>query len=934
MKQIGCKASTLIPSSCLDSLTGDNIQSTAAVIVHPVFNDPDNMHTQGHEPDPSGIWEPSDPLHGVEDQMDPGLGDEMLEDDEARKELPKKHHALRKVKNCEFCNVKHFPSEGPAFCCRNRKVHIYIPEVPHELRWLLASQIDRHAKYFRKHIQYFNSHFSFTSFGVSSDQRLANAKGSSVYCFKAHGQLYHKLDPLTPSGTVKNVQDYTIELKTSIGVDQRRYNAPAMDQIPLCRPSCSDHESDVDENMYGDVEGLEIGGSLRWVSAREYKCYKLRIREGQFNVFFHAGRLFQQLLVDWYIKVESMRLDWYSKPTHQALICVDLYQADASKAGLRIVLSKQFSGSDHDVLSQFMDAMTLVTCYGKPDYFVTMTCNPYWDEIMAELLPGQTPQDCPDVVQGKDMYPIYRRREDGQKVKVRGEELDNRWVVPYNPVLLMWYNCHINVEICSSIKSVKYLYKYIYKGHDRTSFFADAKGNEYRVVNEIMQYRDVRMIIAIEEVCKLFGFKLYSRPPVLQMQVHLPGLHMVAYRATDNLQDVVDHARLVYINPNEGDRYYLRVLLTHVRGATSYDSLKTWCGITYDTFRAAAEAMGFVDTNKSLDDCVTKCAMVRFPSSLHRLFATIMVFCECANIRHLWDKHYESLAEDFHRTNDNNTIVGQLVLRDISFHLKSMGKDIRHYGLRELHESSFFVDGPSGTSKTYLYKALLAKVHSMHLITVATATSGIAASIMPGAAYSRFKIPVKLDDSTMCSFIKQSDMFFPAVARGTRAQITDATLLKSYIWESVRRIRLTQNMRAQSDMWFADYLLRMGNGTKETFGDEYVLLPDDIFIDSFRRYFILQREHDILSTRNEHVDAINALMIDRFPGTNHVYYSFDSVEDDTRNNYPLDFLNSITPSRLPPHELTIKKNYPVILLRNLDPHNGLCNGTRLIVRGF
>jgi hypothetical protein len=51
------------------------------------------------------------------------------------------------------------------------------------------------------------------------------------------------------------------------------------------------------------------------------------------------------------------------------------------------------------------------------------------------------------------------------------------------------------------------------------------------------------------------------------------------------------------------------------------------------------------------------------------------------------------------------------------------------------------------------------------------------------------------------------------------------------------------------------------------------------------------------------------------------YYSFDSVDDDTRNNYPLDFLNSITPNRLPPHELKVKKECSVILLHNLDPHN-------------
>jgi hypothetical protein len=52
-------------------------------------------------------------------------------------------------------------------------------------------------------------------------------------------------------------------------------------------------------------------------------------------------------------------------------------EADASKVSLRDVLSKDFPGSDRDVQARFMDAMTLVTRYGKPDFFVTMTCNPY-----------------------------------------------------------------------------------------------------------------------------------------------------------------------------------------------------------------------------------------------------------------------------------------------------------------------------------------------------------------------------------------------------------------------------------------------------------------------------------------------------------------------------------------------------------------------------
>ena len=132
-------------------------------------------------------------------------------------------------------------------------------------------------------------------------------------------------------------------------------------------------------------------------------------------------------------------------------------------------------------------------------------------------------------------------------------------------------------------------------------------------------------------------------------------------------------------------------------------------------------------------------------------------------------------------------------------------------------------------------------------------------------------------------------------------------------------------------------------GQEKTFAHDYVDLPDDIMLEynddqsidtlidhvfpdlakncTFVSYM---RERAILSTRNEYVDSLNAMMIGKFPENEKVYYSHDSVDDDSTNNYPLDFLNSITPNGLP----------PVILLRNLDPHNGQCNGTRLIVKAF
>ena len=64
------------------------------------------------------------------------------------------------------------------------------------------------------------------------------------------------------------------------------------------------------------------------------------------------------------------------------------------------------------------------------------------------------------------------------------------------------------------------------------------------------------------------------------------------------------------------------------------------------------------------------------------------------------------------------------------------------------HGGVFYVDGPDDTGKTYLYKTMLATIRSENKITVATTTSGAAASIMPGGriTHSCFKIPLNIDN--------------------------------------------------------------------------------------------------------------------------------------------------------------------------------------------
>ncbi|XP_048502683.2 uncharacterized protein LOC104896527 [Beta vulgaris subsp. vulgaris] len=975
----------------------------------------------------------------------------------------------------------------------------------------------------------------------------------------------------------------------------------------------------------------------RKLTCREFYAYMFQMRQHLDSLLLRGGRLLQQYVVDNCVKMQASKLRWIA--LNQDKVRADLYKGledslnagehNTEKVGRRTILPSSFVGSPRDMHQRYQDAMALVQKFGKPDIILTMTCNPSWSEIQAELLPGQVPNDRPDLLtrvfhakfeelkkdvlergilgkvvayvyvvefqkrglphvhmllileqtdklttpddydiivraeipdeqrepelykkvlkhmihgpcgvhnrdspcmkqggckkgfpksftnatmQGNDSYPLYRRREDRPPVPLRQNsriKVDNRWVVPYNPFLLLKYDCHVNLEICSSIKCVKYLYKYIHKGSDRVSM-------EVKNGDEIAQYVDARWICAPEAFWKIYKFPLTRMyPSVDRLQVHLPNMHQVRFEENCLISDVLEDprnsrtmltqffkineidpgarrflyrefpehyrwiksrcewqirrsnqrviGRLYVASPLEGERFYMRLLLNHVRGPQSFEHLRTVNGVTQPTFRAAAESLGLIESDESIRQCLLEASFVRMPSSLRRLFATILVYCQPTGLRALWDEFFTYMVEDYpsSSTTTNNGVLTHKLLQDLDRLLRPLRKRISDFTeLPSLPESTediddlpaimeeyfsvpvpeedltcvdtlnsdqqlayntimdavisktggaFFVDGPGGTGKTFLYRALLATVKGRGEIAVPTATSGIAATLLHQGrtSHSTFQLPLQPDNNSTCSFTKRSktatllkhssiiiwdeapmthiyhfeavdrslkdlmenDLPFggkiivfggdfrqvlPVVRNGTRAQMIDASFVKSPIWRHVSILHLRENMRSRNDSAFATRLLSIGNGDEPTVSDHMIKLPnhmvipsstDDVSIEMLidqvfpnlsqhvgeGKYMV---ERAIITPLNEDADKINDKVVEKFLGEGKTYYSIDSVPEDRRNLYQQEFLNSISASGLPPHALTLKPGVPLMLLRNIDPKNGLCNGTRLLCRGL
>lgn len=187
----------------------------------------------------------------------------------------------------------------------------------------------------------------------------------------------------------------------------------------------------------------------------------------------------------------------------------------------------------------------------------------------------------------------------------------------------------------------------------------------------------------------------------------------------------------------------------------------------------------------------------------------------------------------------------------------------------------------------------------------------------------------------------------PVIKYSNRTKIVENCVKNSLLWVKFQHMTLRDNLRVnKTDIGFKQWLLNIGDGiysSKFENNNEVVEIPkeilctndiiDEIYGNNFNEQNI--NEKVILAPKNTDVLSINNKILLKMEGKVKEYISIDSAEDDNNKNledtFPVEFLNSLTPNGLPPHKLQLKDGAIIILLRNINLNDGLCNGTRLKV---
>nr|XP_027093828.1 uncharacterized protein LOC113714241 [Coffea arabica] len=420
---------------------------------------------------------------------------------------------------------------------------------------------------------------------------------------------------------------------------------------------------------------------------------------------------------------------------------------------------------------------------------------------------------------------------------------------------------------------------------------------------------------------------------------------------------------MVTVSPKEGERYYLRLLLTHIAGPTSFEDLLTVNEQRLASFREAALALGLLQSDACIEETLQEAVAFQMPSSLRLLFATLLVYCSPTSPKSLWEKFEFEFSADYHHQQPfhgfSSPEIRRKVLEDINSSLEQMGKSITDFHFVSDDFSCGYAERltkeiESERSLTVAPEDLLLpqmlnseQKHAYDLILAACFSLEGQAFFVDGPGGTDLPFEGKV-----VVFGGDFRQTLPVIEQATKEVLIESTFPISPMWPKLHKIRLTENMRAMFDPGFSQFLLRVGEGREPIDDEGEITLSSDIVIPYYDKEESLNRliesvfpdlnlysqdpynliNRCILAPKNSSVDELNEIMIKRFPGSLQTYISSDKTVDQRHQGDYEDFLNSQDPKGLPPHRLLLKENCTLMLLRNLNPAEGLCNGTRLICR--
>ncbi|XP_054259511.1 uncharacterized protein LOC128984236 [Macrosteles quadrilineatus] len=371
---------------------------------------------------------------------------------------------------------------------------------------------------------------------------------------------------------------------------------------------------------------------------------------------------------------------------------------------------------------------------------------PCWDQNKGYCTKYFPKPDCQTTHVDERGFVQYKRNYDNTGVitsRRKSVTVNDGWVVPYNSALLLKYEAHINLELASTRKVIKYLFKYLMKGGSLQNVTVTPLSKQD---DEVQHYVTKRMVGASDACWRLLDFPISKSEPTVEcLPVHLEGKQSVTFRpnslaeatlqASSNLliyfnrplepvfdsltyqsffeqflvhskrprgAEIYEHpdgkhyitrrqrgtkiCRLYWVSPNRSELYFLRLLLMVVP-CRGYADLLARGGDGCDTFQQVARTLGLVEDEDEYGIAIKEAAHFMVGSQLRSFFVLLCNMGAPAAL--LWESFRDALCEDhLHRHPDDRELAFKLSLLDIDRSLRRHGSCLADHGLPVVEDNT------------------------------------------------------------------------------------------------------------------------------------------------------------------------------------------------------------------------------------------------------